>query len=380
MTIGHPSLTSNRLLASSQQRRLTSRPKGVYEKQNWRDTQAADDDTMTLSTSGSSEQSNRSVPASSDPITMAVNCTSPALLAANFSNAYKNLHFQCESELYDVKHTLTQPLEEIVDSVKGLFNAEGFLQLSRVEHVAELRQKAAWMGRVRVGPKNRPRKVRSGRNSVVTVVNENCVTTSNEGPGRRDRKEAYECVFQSASENASREVITVTNDNNSPAHHDPHERGKVLVKARWINNYHKYHEVKKKKEQLENFHSIKKTSPKRLARKIPNKEDIPEQKAVHRQKRPIKESAPQISCCSERSDMIMRQPGKYGERSRVRLPATSKGKPTHKEHREQGGSTAKVSPLEYQKSAKPLQLSPSITDDITKKLQNIITNFQAFHP
>lgn len=370
MTIGQSSL-SNRLLSSSQRR--LSRPRGVYEKKRWRDSQA-DDDTMTLSSSGS-EQSNRSAPAS-DPA-MAVSCTSPTVLAANVTSAYKNLHYQCEKEIYEVKHTLTQPLEEIVESVMGLFNAEGFLPKSHGEHVAELRQKAAWMGRVRVGPKKK-RKVLSGRNSI-TVVNENCVTTSNEGPGHRDRKEAYECVFQS-SEN-SREVSskehTVYNDNYSPAK-DPHERGKVLVKARWINNYHKYNEVRKK-EQLQKF-PIKKESPKRLGRTVPNRDEIPDQNGAPRQKRRIKEDALHTSCCSDRSDMIVRRPGKYGERSRALLPVPTKGKHKHEEQGEQGGSTAKEPPLEHQTSADPLQLSPSITEEITKKLQNILTNFQSFHP
>jgi hypothetical protein len=371
MTAGQFSL-SNRLLPSS--RPHLSRPRGVYDKKVWRDVQA-DDETITLSSSGS-EQSNGSAQASDR---MTVSCTSPALLVANVTDAYKKLHYQCATEIYEVKHTFTQPLEEIVESVMGLFNADGFKPMSHGEHVAELRQKAAWMGRFRVGPKNKKkRKMLGSRN--ITVVNENCVTTSNEGPGHKDRKEAYECVCESSDISgaiSSKEEVTVKIDNDSPAQ-DPHERGKVLVKARWINNYHKYNEVRKK-EQLENFH-IGKASPKRLGMEVSNNEIITERKGGSRQKRHIKADAPQPSSCSDWSDKMMRRPGKYGERSGARLPAPTKGKPVHEKQGGQGESSANTPVVEHARSNTPLLLSPTIAEEITTKLQHIITNFQSFHP
>jgi hypothetical protein len=362
MTIGQSSL-SNRLLPPSSRRHL-SRPRGIYEKKPWRDAQA-DDETLTLSSSGS-EQSNRSAPASAP---MAVSCTSPAILATNVSDAYKKLHYQCEKEIIEVKYTLTQPLEEIVESVMGLFTSDGFQQMSHAEHVAELGQKAAWMGQVRVGPQKQ-RMVLTSRD--ITVVNENSVTTSNEGPGRKDHKEAYECVCESSdhSRGVSSKEGSVKIDNDSPAQ-DPHARGKVLVKARWINNYHKYNQVRKK-EQLGNAH-IKKTSPKRLGMAVPNNEIITDQKGARRQKRHVKADALRPSSCSEWSDKMVRRPGKYGERSGARRAVPTKGKPARLE--KQGEQT-----VEHDKSDKPLLLSPSLTEEITKKLQNILTNFQSFHP
>eukprot|EP00797_Seminavis_robusta_P001672 Sro10_g008290.1 n/a (328) ;mRNA; r:189167-190150 len=254
--------------------------------------------------------------------------------------------------------------------------------------------------------------------SKVRILKEDCVTTSNQGPGHKERKVSYECLYESGREpeddeeavHVVREVqqqppsdYSGSRDRDSPREESPREdkpkqkhkhkgkhkerknkqpessrhehgqdrhekqhkqtkrksspsrsptqrqvsptaretpqleteqrgqkngRNKGLVKARWINNYHRYNE-ERKKEQLQQLQLQDGNGPPGFGdngnQKHSNKSSRRPSSPQNNLRHPVKllSIAAPPHCCNQSCTSTLVRPGKYGEGTPPKLTNTN---------------------------------------------------------
>jgi hypothetical protein len=167
----------------------------------------------------------------------------PALVDAGrlMRKEYYHYMYLCQKEIREMKQSIALPLQEIGDdlvelleSITGLCETNDS-SLSYGEHVSEIRQKAAALGKATTGPEPAPVKSKRLRANIMALLPKD--------PKFLEGQDLVKEIPQATSSfypTSESETTDLESDANSE---DDYSTRAMLVKARWLNNYKKYNRL-----------------------------------------------------------------------------------------------------------------------------------------